>query len=219
MKLNHLLSFNAGYVDTAGFLALGGLFTAHVTGNFVTLGATLAEGTSGVIAKLIALPVFCAGVMVVPIIGNLLRNTTISVVPVLMIIKITLMIIASVIGIACGPFENMDSLMAILTGMFFVLAMAIQNGLHRVYFAKTPPTTMITGTTTQIVLDITAYLSHPTIGFREEIIARLKIFFPALVTFIIGCACAACMYLLIKNWCFVVAPVIGIIIFVYRKHL
>ena len=37
-----LLSFTAGYVDTAGFLALQGLFTAHVTGNFVTLGASLA---------------------------------------------------------------------------------------------------------------------------------------------------------------------------------
>lgn len=46
-----LLSLNAGYVDTAGFLALQGLFTAHVTGNFVTLGATVALGTSGGIAS------------------------------------------------------------------------------------------------------------------------------------------------------------------------
>jgi hypothetical protein len=36
-----LLSFNGGFVDTAGFLGLQGLFVAHVTGNFVTLGAAL----------------------------------------------------------------------------------------------------------------------------------------------------------------------------------
>jgi len=29
-----MLSFNAGYIDTSGFLALQGLLTAHVTGNF-----------------------------------------------------------------------------------------------------------------------------------------------------------------------------------------
>ena len=52
-----VLSLNAGYVDTAGFLALQGLFTAHVTGNFVTLGASLVLGTSGAVAKLLALPV------------------------------------------------------------------------------------------------------------------------------------------------------------------
>jgi uncharacterized membrane protein YoaK (UPF0700 family) len=58
-----LLSLNAGYVDTAGFLALSGLFTAHVTGNFVTLGASLALGTSGAVAKMLALPIFCAVVV------------------------------------------------------------------------------------------------------------------------------------------------------------
>ncbi len=35
-----VLTFNGGYVDTAGFLALQGLFTARVTVNFVTLGAS-----------------------------------------------------------------------------------------------------------------------------------------------------------------------------------
>ncbi len=58
-----MLSFNAGYVDTAGFLALQGLFTAHVTGNFVTFGAAVALGTTGAVAKLLALPVFCVVVI------------------------------------------------------------------------------------------------------------------------------------------------------------
>src|SRR5580692_2982473 len=73
-----LLSLNAGYVDTAGFLALQGLFTAHVTGNFVTLGAALVLGTSGVIAKLLALPVFCAVVIATRLLSTELsrRNRT-----------------------------------------------------------------------------------------------------------------------------------------------
>jgi Protein of unknown function (DUF1275) len=57
-RLAALLSFNGGFVDTAGFLGLQGLFTAHVTGNFVTLAAALVLGTHGVVVKLLALPEF-----------------------------------------------------------------------------------------------------------------------------------------------------------------
>jgi len=53
-----LLSFNGGFVDTAGFLGLQGLFVAHVTGNFVTLGAALVQGSHGIIGKILALPEF-----------------------------------------------------------------------------------------------------------------------------------------------------------------
>jgi len=45
-RLPILLSVNGGYVDAAGYLALHGLFTTHVTGNFVTLGAAWVLGTS-----------------------------------------------------------------------------------------------------------------------------------------------------------------------------
>src|SRR5258708_4799448 len=36
-----LLSFIAAFVDTWGFIGLFGLFSAHVTGNFVLIGAAL----------------------------------------------------------------------------------------------------------------------------------------------------------------------------------
>jgi uncharacterized membrane protein YoaK (UPF0700 family) len=51
---------------------LQGLFTAHVTGNFVTIGAALVFGTSGVVAKLLALPVFCMVIIVTRLVSSIL---------------------------------------------------------------------------------------------------------------------------------------------------
>lgn len=121
-----LLSLNAGYVDTAGFLALQGLFTAHVTGNFVTLGASLALGTSGAIAKLLALPVFCAVVIASRLLGTLLSSRRFGAVfEVLLGLKVLLLIGGATLAIKWGPFHDGDSWHAILTGMILVAAMAI----------------------------------------------------------------------------------------------
>lgn len=45
--LNFILSTLSGYVDTAVFVYMGGLFVAHVTGNFVLFGATLGRWFGG----------------------------------------------------------------------------------------------------------------------------------------------------------------------------
>ena len=58
-----LLSFIAAFVDTACFVGLFGLFTAHVTGNFVLIGAALLARDSPVLTKLLALPVFALAVV------------------------------------------------------------------------------------------------------------------------------------------------------------
>ena len=58
------LSFLAGYVDTLGFVALHGLFTAHVTGNFVLLGREVVAPGHDVVLKLLAFPAFIGGVSI-----------------------------------------------------------------------------------------------------------------------------------------------------------
>src|ERR1700754_1631253 len=149
-----LLSLTAGYVDTAGFLFLQGLFTAHVTGNFVTLGASLALGTSGAVAKILALPVFCAVVIAVRLFTSFLSKHLRAVFEVMLGLKIVLLIVGAALAVRFGPFDDGDSWQAILTGMALVAAMAIQNAVHRIYLGNAPPSTLMTGTTTQIMIDL-----------------------------------------------------------------
>jgi uncharacterized membrane protein YoaK (UPF0700 family) len=68
--MTRLLSLNAGFVDTVGFLGLQGLFAAHVTGNFVTLAAAFVYGSHGTIGKILALPEFIGAVAVVRLVGT-----------------------------------------------------------------------------------------------------------------------------------------------------
>src|SRR5215472_16203120 len=55
-----VLSTTAGAVDVIGFLALGGLFTAHITGNLVVLAAHYVTGGFSEVGPLLSVPVFIA---------------------------------------------------------------------------------------------------------------------------------------------------------------
>src|SRR5258706_13745882 len=58
------LSFTAAFVDTSVFVGLFGLFTAHVTGNFVLIGSELVHASGDVWPKLLAFPAFILAVAV-----------------------------------------------------------------------------------------------------------------------------------------------------------
>ncbi len=56
-----VLSIIAGSVDAIGFLGLGGLFTAHVTGNLVILAAHLVSGSGAPVAPMLSvLSFYCS---------------------------------------------------------------------------------------------------------------------------------------------------------------
>jgi len=209
-----LLSLNAGFVDTAGFLALQGLFTAHVTGNFVTLGASLVLGTSGALAKLLALPMFCIVVIGARWLGTLLSNHSTHPFTPLLVLKVLLLTLGAALAIHFGPFHDGDAWQAIVTGMVLVAAMAIQNAVHRVHLTSSPPSTLMTGTTTQVMLDI-ADTIYPRAGTQPQT-ARLIQMSTNVVVFAIGCAAAALLYARLSVWCFVVPPVAALLSLIVR---
>lgn len=133
-----LLGAVAGYVDTVGFLALQGLFTAHVTGNFVTIGAALTQGSSGVVAKLLALPIFCLAVVLTQLASHAQLKRGRPVLRSLLWTQVMLLAVGAAFAILLHPFSSADSPGAVLTGLTFVAAMAVQNAAHRVHLSGAP---------------------------------------------------------------------------------
>ena len=205
--LSTLLSFNGGYVDTAGYLALQGLFTAHVTGNFVTLAAALIHGTSGVIAKLLALPVFCVVIFLTRLVSFNLPRRGLPVLATMLTLKLILLSVGAALAIWHGPFVDGDSGYAIATGMVLVAAMAIQNAVHRIHMPSMPPTTIMTGTTTQIMIDLADIVHGLPVG-ETATRARLGRMGVAVTSFAAGAAAAALLLSKVGGWCFLLPPLI-----------
>lgn len=204
-----LLSLNAGFVDTAGFLALQGLFTAHVTGNFVTIGASLVHGTSGALTKLLALPVFCAVVILARWCSGKLPDLGLPVLRTMLVLKTLLLAAGAVVAVRFGPFPDSNNGLAMLMGMALVAAMAVQNALHRVHLASAPPSTLMTGTTTQIMIDVADLLRGLPPQEAPAARARLQHMSMTVAVFATGCAAAALTYMRMGVWCFVIPPVLA----------
>jgi uncharacterized membrane protein YoaK (UPF0700 family) len=208
-RIAALLSFVAGFVDTAGFLGLQGLFTAHVTGNFVTLGAALVLGTHGVIAKLLALPEFILVVALVRLAAATLAARQWPAVRLLLIAKVALLVAFFVLAVTLGPFADSDAPAALVTGFAGVAAMAVQNAVQRIHLGSLPPSTLMTGNTTQVVLDAVDLMRGANPDQAPAVRARFNRMLSAIFWFAAGCAVAAALYAWVGFWCLGVPVVVG----------
>jgi len=209
LSLPPLLSFTAGYADTAGFLALKGLFTAHVTGNFVTLSASLVFGTSGAISKVLALPIFCAVIFLMRLLANRLRRAGIPVLRTLLSFEVVLIAICAAVAAWRGPFADPDSPPALVVGMALVAALAIQNAAHRVHLSAAPPSTVMTLTTTQIMLDLADVVHGLRPDQRPVTHQRLIRMGTSVLMFASGCGLSALAYAYVDVWSFSVLVVLA----------
>lgn len=218
MNLNKLLSFNAGYVDTASFLALHGLFAAHVTGNFVTLGAALvSDDQSGAWAKLAALPMFCLSVLCVKLIDQQFLKHQKNSYTFLLKLMFLFFCLAAILSYFELPFAQQDTSQSFTLGMLLVSAMAIQNAMHRLHWQKESPTTVMTGSTTQLMLGLGDYLSKP-IAEKLKIRQQLNAILPNILTFAMGCAVAAIVYKFALQGLFMIPPILLILVYINREN-
>ena len=148
------LAFTAGYVDTVGFITLFGLFTAHVTGNFVLIGSELAHPTDGVALKLLAFPAFIAAVAASRLLALAAERRGLSVARILLMLQIVLLATCMLCGWRAQPIVDSAAWLVLATGMLGAAAMGVQNASSRLAYSDLSPTTVMTGNVTQLVLAI-----------------------------------------------------------------
>ena len=147
------LGFMAGYADTLGFLALFGLFTAHVTGNFILIGAALADpARSSILLKFLAFPAFIAGVAAARIlVVSVERRHRLALRPALLLELLLLGFMG--FGIAATPVGQEAGALAMASGLLGAAAMGAHSATSRLLLGHLAPTSMMTGNVTQAVID------------------------------------------------------------------
>jgi uncharacterized membrane protein YoaK (UPF0700 family) len=192
----------AGYVDTLSFVALFGLFTAHVTGNFVLIGAGVAGYGQGVFIKLMAFPAFIAGVAISSVLARRQKSAgPLEVAFLLYVLQATLLLAFCVAGIAIAGPADPNSWSAISCGMLGAAAMGVQNAHGRLVPRASVPNTVMTGNVTQLILDSVDLLS-PYTQAEEKATARARFvkMAPAVAAFAAGAAAGALGYRIVGFW-------------------
>ena len=186
-----LLSFIAGYVDTAVFVGLFGLFTAHVTGNFVLIGSELVHRSGEVWPKLLAFPAFIAAVAITVKIVEARERRAKPAVPVLLYIEAALLVLAFGAAALEQPARASDA-SALIAGMLAAGAMGLQNAMMRIELASLPSTTVMTMNVTQSVIDVVTLLSQRADpAKRDEARKRFAHMWPQILAFTVGAAAGA----------------------------
>src|SRR6202035_2990571 len=117
----------------------------------------------------------------------------------LLVIKVLLLVAGAGLAIHFGPFHDGDSWQAIVTGMVLVAAMAIQDAVHRVHLGNSPPSTLMTGTTTQGMLDLADRIYARKVAENLPD-SRLAVMSTNTLVFAIGCGAAALFYVRFGVW-------------------
>ena len=183
-----VLSVIAGSVDVISFLGLGGLFTAHITGNLVILAAHIVSGGDAPLAVMLSVPVFMIVLgMTRLLVGGLEAIGVASLRP-LLLLQFLFLSGFLVLCVAAGPSLDPNAVIAIIAGMLGVAAMAVQNALSQISLTGAPSTAVMTTNVTRFMMDVGEILLGRNPDGVNNARHRAKHTWPAIAGFTVGCA-------------------------------
>ena len=193
-----LLSVIAGMVDLIGFLSLG-IFTAHVTGNIVVVGALMVRHSRVNPAQILAIPVFILAVAATWLIAKASGRHGAGLMRPLLLTQFLLITCLLIFSAITKPSADPHGLMATIAAMIAVTAMGCQFALLRLTLPVAPSTAVMTGNLTNTVLALVD-LSSRTQPIMESDSRRLTGALHLLVGFFVGCVLAAAALMYLGDW-------------------
>jgi uncharacterized membrane protein YoaK (UPF0700 family) len=186
-----VLSVTAGSTDVIGFLGLGGLFTAHITGNLVILAAHIVSGGQAQIAAMLSVPVFVVVLGVTRLLAGALESAGLTSLQPLLLLQFLLLAGFLVLCVSASPRIDPNAPNGILAGMLGVAAMAVQNTLVQISLKGAPTTAVMTTNITRFMMDIGEIVLGRDPKSVGEASRRARRTWPAIIGFAIGCALGA----------------------------
>jgi uncharacterized membrane protein YoaK (UPF0700 family) len=184
--LTFVLSVIAGSVDVIGFLGLGALFIAHVTGNLVILAARAAAGEHAPAAHLLSVPVFIIALVAARLLAARLERSGIATLRPLLLLQFLLLSGLFAICIGAGSPADPNAAAMIFAAMLGVSAMAVQNALVQISLKDAPSTAVMTTNLTRFVLDLGEVWLGTNRGGRAKAVARARRTGVAIAGFVAG---------------------------------
>src|SRR6516225_7618476 len=193
-----LLTVIAGIVDVIGFLTLG-VFTAHVTGNIVVIGALLVRHNRVNPAQILAIPVFILAVAATWTIAKASGRRGIGLMRPLLYVQFLLITCLMIFSAITKPSAHPHGQMATIAAMIAVTAMGCQFALLRLTLPVAPSTAVMTGNLTNAVLGLVDSSSR-TQPLMESDSRRLTGALHLLVGFFAGCVLATVALMYLGDW-------------------
>lgn len=198
-KLPAMLALIAGMVDLTSFVSLGGVFTAHVTGNLVILAAVAVGGGHLNPAQALAVPVFMLATAGVWVIIRRTGEHSPSPVRSVLVAQFLLLVAVLALSVTGRAAQHPQGLAAYGAILLAASAMASQNALLHMQIAGAPSTAVMTGNLVSTVISTLDAFSHYP-DRRAEARHRLADVLPPLIGFLLGCLAAGFVLLLDGNW-------------------
>ena len=195
-----LQSLIAGMVEVLGFLMLGGLFTAHITGNLVIIAALLVHGISPNLSQVLALPTFIFALMLVWLLARASHARGPALLRPLSLVEFFLLCGVLLVSITTDAASNPGAAFASVAAVLATSAIACQFALARFALPGAPSTAVMTGNLTNSILSGLDMLAPGQQSVLAQDAGRFQRTSVIVVAFCVGGIVGALGFLFLGGW-------------------